>query len=117
MGMQVNWNGYKYHKLQTAAGVTGAGSPMRLIDDAGGGLDAIAVQVEGITSATVTWQVSLNGVDWYGILLSPPPTGTGALTATADGIYRGNVKGLKWFRANITTFGSGTIEIEAFGVA
>lgn len=73
----------------------------------------VGVQVVGITSATITWQASIDGTNWVGILAAPPSTGTGALTTTADGVFRVDVSGIAQFRANITTWVSGATTVTA----
>jgi hypothetical protein len=96
------------HTLQAAAVGTGVGTPMDV-----SGFRWVGVQVVGITSATITWQVSIDGTNWVGILAAPPSTGTGALTTTADGVFRVDVAGFAQFRANITTWVSGAITVTA----
>ena len=102
----------KRETLQSAAVATGVGTAMDVA-----GLRWVGVQVTGITSATITWQVTVDGTNWVGILAAPPSTGTGALTTTADGIFLVDVTGLAAFRANITTWASGTITVTALGQA
>lgn len=96
--------------LQSAAVATGVGVAMDVA-----GLRWVGVQVAGITSATITWQVTIDGTNWLGILAAPPSTGTGALTTTADGVFVVDVKGVAQFRANITTWATGTITVTALG--
>jgi hypothetical protein len=98
--------------LQSAAVATGNGTVMDVA-----GLRTITVQVAGITSATVTWEVSVDGSNWVGILAAPPSTGTGALTTTADGVFSVSVAGFPLFRARISAWASGAITITAMGVA
>jgi hypothetical protein len=94
--------------LQTAAVATGNGTPMDV-----SGFRWLGIQVVGITSATITWEATIDGTNWFGILASPPSTGTGALTTTADGVFRVDVAGLAAFRARISTWVSGTINVIA----
>lgn len=98
--------------LQSAAVATGNGAVMDVA-----GLHWLTVQVAGITTATITWEVSVDGTTWFGILAAPPTTGTGALTATADGAFSVNVAGFPLFRARISAWSSGAITVTAMGVA
>ena len=75
---------------------------------------ALGVQITGITSATITWEVSNDEANWVGILGAPSTTGTGALTATANGLYIFDVSAIKAFRARISTHATGTIYVTAF---
>lgn len=96
--------------MQKAAVATGNGTAIDCSEYATAG-----VQVVGITTATITWEVSNNdGTTWVGILGAPTTTGTGALTATADGIYIINVAGIQRLRARISAWSSGTITVTAF---
>jgi hypothetical protein len=94
--------------LQTAAVALGNGTPIDV-----SGFRWLGVQVVGITSATITWEVSIDGTNWLGALVAPMTTGTGALTATADGVFRVDVAGVASFRARISTWVSGTITVTA----
>lgn len=97
--------------LQTAAVATGNGTPIDCR-----GFSWLAVQVVGITSATITWEISLDGTTWFGVLVAPPVTGTGALTVTADGVFRVQCAGFGFFRARISTWVSGTINVLAMAM-
>jgi hypothetical protein len=77
------------------------------------GFTWLGIQIAGITTATITWEASQDGVTWAGILVTPLSSGTGALTATADGVYRVNVAGLAQIRARISAWTSGTITVSA----
>jgi hypothetical protein len=94
--------------LQTAAVATGNGTPIDCR-----GFSWLAIHVVGITSATITWETSLDGTNWFGVLVAPPVTGTGALTTTADGVFRVQCAGFGFFRARISTWVSGTINVIA----
>lgn len=97
--------------MQTAAVATGAGTALDVTKPGSGGYDTLVAQVVGITTATITWQGTLDGTNWASVQATPLATGTAAATATADGLYRINVKGLKKIRANITAWTSGTITV------
>ena len=99
-------------QLHVAAVATADGVAMDVI-----GVRWLGIQVAGITSATITWEVSIDGTNWFGILAAPPSTGTGALTTTADGVFRVDVTAFARFRARISTWASGAITVTAIGTA
>jgi hypothetical protein len=103
--------------LQSAAVATGNGTPVTVTAGGEGGYATLTVQVVGITTATITWEGTVDGTNWVAILATPLTTGTAATTATADGIYRINVTGLASVRARISAWTSGTITVTAYMVA
>lgn len=95
--------------MQDAAVAVGAGEP--LVMD--GFRDAV-IQVAGITSATITWEASLDGTTWLGVALVAlsSTTRARALTTTADGQFLfDSVGGMLQVRARISTWVSGTITV------
>lgn len=94
--------------LQSAAVATGDGTRADVAN-----YDTAGIQVTGINGDTITWEVSIDGTNWVGILVAPVTTGTGALTTTANGIFVVDVAGLAFLRARISTYGSGTITVVA----
>lgn len=97
--------------MQSAAVATGEGTSMYPTQADTGAFNTLTAQVKGITTVTITWQGTIDGTNWVGFLMAPTTTGTGALTATADGVYRGTVTGFREVRANITgwTMGATTV--------
>ncbi len=102
---------YKYQALQLAAVATGNGETIDCTEAGGGAHKYLALQVQGITTATITWEATIDGTNWKGLLVTPLATGTAALTATADGLFRVDVTGLVQFRARVSTYGAGTITV------
>lgn len=98
----------KHAILHTAAADVGTGAEMAPDSMADGSFAAWTVQITGLTTGTITWQGTQDGSTWVGFLMAPTTTETKALTATANGIYRGDVRGFKKVRANITALSSGT---------
>lgn len=98
--------------LQSAAAATGNGTPIDIT-----GLSSIGVQVTGTFVGTITWEVTVDGTNWLGILLAPPSTGTGALTAAATGLFTGSVAGMAQFRARVSAYTSGAITVVALATA
>ncbi len=67
----------------------------------------VSVQLLGTWAGVVTFEISNDGTNWVGILLAPPSTGTGALTAAANGIWSGPINA-GFFRARFSTATSGS---------
>jgi len=74
------------------------------------GFAMVVVQIEGIDGDTVTFEVTVDGDNWYGLFGENITNGIWALTATADGIYHVPVLGKNYFRARLTRV-SGTVTI------
>lgn len=94
--------------LQSAAVALGNGTAADVSN-----YDVAGIQVAGISGDTITWEASIDGTNWKGILVAPVTTGTGALTTTADGVFVLNCAGLALLRARVSTYGSGTINVTA----
>lgn len=92
--------------LQTAAVAIGNGTPMQV-----NGLSWGIAQVVGITTATITWEATIDGTTWAGLRATAIATGTAAATATADGLYQIDLRGLSQIRARISAWTSGTITV------
>ena len=103
----------KFEIMQDAAGETMDGRSMIVTDDADGSYAVWAVQLSGTFSATVTFEGTVNGSTWIAIEMKPLATPTLVTTATAAGIFRGNVAGLTEVRARVSAFTSG--EVTAHG--
>lgn len=102
--------------LQNAAVATGNGTEMELNGKHG----TLVVQVMGITSATITFEAICSGhkADAYAALIGANrATGAFGSTATANGTYIFDVRGLKKFRARVSTYVSGTIFVHATATA
>ena len=102
---------YKTVVMQNAATGTGNGTAMECTEASGGAHKFLTMQVQGISGHTITWEATIDGSNWKGLLVTPLSTGTAALTATADGLYRVDVTGLVQFRARISIYGAGTITV------
>ena len=97
--------------MQDAVGATGNGTVLPCMGVSDGAFTAAAFQVTGITTATITWEGTINGTNYVSILATNLTTGTEAATATANGIYRATVLGLTNVRARISDWTSGTITV------
>ena len=102
---------YKTVIMHSAAVAIGSGTTIDCTEVSGGAYKSLTMQVQGISGDTITWKAQIDGTNWKGILVTPLASGTAALTATADGLYRVDVTGLVQFKAEITTYGSGTITV------
>jgi hypothetical protein len=102
--------------LQKAAVATGNGTEMELNAKYG----TLVVRVLGITSATVTFEAMRTNVvgDAYAAITGTN-IDTGALTstATANGTFIFDVRGVWKFRARLGTYVSGTIYVHATATA
>ena len=94
--------------LQSAATATGNGTAIDVAN-----YDTVGIQVTGINGDTITWEVSIDGTNWVGILAAPVTTGTGALTTTTNGIFVLGVTGLAFLRAKISNYSAGSITVIA----
>jgi len=92
--------------LQSAAVATGNGTPQNV-----SGYSRLCMQVKGITTATITFECTVNGVDWVALSVSPIGGGAAVTTATADGVFSATVGGLTSVRARISAWTSGTITV------
>jgi hypothetical protein len=92
--------------LQSAAVATGNGTVMDVT-----GLSWGVAQIQGITTATITWEATIDGTNWQGLRASLLSSGTAAATATADGLYQIDLRGLTQIRARISAWTSGTITV------
>jgi hypothetical protein len=94
--------------LQSGAVATGNGNEFDISS-----YGAVGFQVTGITSATITFEATVNGTDWVSIQAANTATGARSATATADGVYTAPVAGLQRVRARISTYATGTIYVTA----
>lgn len=102
--------------LQDGATATANGTEMELNSKYG----TLVVQVMGITSATITFEAVRSGhkADAYAAIAGANrATGAFGSTATANGSYIFDVRGIKKFRARISTYVSGTIFAHATATA
>lgn len=100
-----------HHVFQAAAATNGNGTAMGV-----GGLAGVGLQIEGVTTATVNFEGTIDGSTWYAIMGHNYTAKTQAVTATADGIWVIPVAGLDQLRARISGYSGGTIDIVGKGV-
>lgn len=75
------------------------------------------IQLEGFAGgAIVTFESTINNVDWYAHLVSPNGSATDVTTASADGVWTIDLAGRHKGRVRISTVGTGTITVSDFAV-
>jgi len=99
------------HTFQSAAVANANGTALGV-----GGLPAVGVQVEGITTATVTFEGTIDGSTWYAIQAVTLTNGTIATSTAADGLFMVPVTGLDQFRCRISGYSAGTITVSGKAV-
>lgn len=81
-----------------------------------GGAAIAQFQIEGITTATVTFEESNDGTNWHATTAKNRNGGAEATTATADGIYQVTCLGIQFMRARISSYTTGTIDVLATAI-
>jgi hypothetical protein len=108
-------NGIQGVVLQASAVADGNGVVFDLLGTGKSPVSRVGVQVAGITTATVTFEVSNDGVTWYAQdLAASSVMETPVNNATADGFFVGAVCA-RYFRARISGYSAGTITVTAVG--
>ena len=92
--------------LQSGAVAVGNGTEYDV-----GGLSVLSAQISGLTTATITWEGTVNDSDWVALTAANVGTLVTAQTATTNGIYMVPIAGLSKFRARISAYTSGTITV------
>ncbi len=116
MGTSINHYLPYTEMLQNAAAGTGNGTEMELHGKYG----MVVVRVLGITSATITFEAfrtNVKGDAYAAIAGTNVATGAFASTATADGTFIFDVRGVWKFRARVSTYVSGTIYVHGCATA
>ena len=115
--MLVPGGAYKNQLLQSAAVATGNGTAIVCTDIDGGGYSTLTVQIKGITTATITFEATIDGTNWETIQFTNLSSAAAATTTTADGLYRVTTLGLIQVRTRISAWTSGTITVTGVLVA
>ena len=110
--MNVPGGQYKVVPMQSAAVATGNGTAITVTNATDGAYSVLVCQVKGITTATVTFEGTVDGTNWVAIGFTSLADGsTVATTATADGLYRCTVLGLLQVRARISAWTTGAVTV------
>lgn len=80
------------------------------------GFPLVDIQVQGITTATINWETTIDGTNWDAVRAMNTETGAIATTATADGQFWVPPGGKRQLRARISGYSGGTITVKGFGV-
>lgn len=88
------------------------GTPVQVAEAGKGGYSTALIELSGTFTATITWKGSMDGVVYHTIMATPLATGTAATTATAVGLFRIDIRGLKFIRADATAFTSGPVVVD-----
>lgn len=92
--------------LQNAATADGNGAAATV-----GGNGVAAFQVTGITTATVTFQGTVDGTNWVDLLAYNVTDGSVGISTVANGVFVAMVAGLQQVRAPISGYAAGTITV------
>ncbi len=68
----------------------------------------VAVQITGTLSATITFEVTVDGTNWVAFNMVPSNNGTAASTATAVGAWSASTGGYAGVRARCGAYTSGS---------
>ena len=107
----LGWVMTEVKTLQSAAVATGNGTALDVK-----GFSAVCCQILGITTATVTFEVTLDDTNWVAIQTVNETDGSVATTAAANGIFIIPTIGKSQFRARISAWTSGTLYVYARAV-
>lgn len=106
-----------YQYMHSAAVATGNGTVIETTGVDTGGCMTLTMQVAGITTATVTFEATIDGSNWVAVACTNLNDGVASTQATADGLYRLTCLGLVLVRARISAYTSGTITVIGMAVA
>ena len=115
--MNVPGSQYQYVVMQSAAVATGNGTAITCFQADLGAYLSVTLQIQGITSATITFEATIDGTNWVAVLFENLNSGNTGTSATADGLYRGTVLGFYQVRARISAWATGTITVTGVATA
>jgi hypothetical protein len=99
------------HLFHTASEAIGDGVVMDV-----GGIAGVGVQVEGITTATVVFEGTIDGVEWYAVQAQNCTDGSVSTSTSADGLFLVPVSGYDQLRCRISAYTAGTLAVTGKGV-
>ncbi len=94
--------------MQSAAAATGNGTAASTA-----GYASIGVQVVISDTATVSFEATVDGSNWVAVTCVLSSDLSTASSATASGLYQCNVSGYNSFRARISSYGAGTVDVKS----
>lgn len=90
--------------LQDAAGATGNGNVLDVVGQA-----SAVIAITGTFSATVTFEGTLDGTNWFSVYATKIGDGGVASTASTTGLYRIACASITSIRARVSTWASGAL--------
>jgi len=78
-----------------------------------GGYSVLMIRVTISATATVSFETSVDGTNYNAITGMVGSTATGSNTSVTND-YRFNIGGVKWFRARISSYTSGTVDVVGY---
>ena len=78
----------------------------------GDGYGTVGFQITGTWSATFTFEGTVNGTTWVSITAYNRATGGGATTTTSNGVYVVSSGGLRYVRARLSAYTSGSAFVQ-----
>lgn len=77
-------------------------------------VSTLAVQIAGTWAATLFFEGTINGVDWFAMDMQPLPAGVLASSAAANGVWQANIAGYSRFRVRAASItGEADISLRA----
>ncbi len=70
-------------------------------------MGGVGIQIQGSFTGTITFEASVQGLDFQALLMTPTNSSTAVTTATAAGIWSGSAVGMTTFRARMSAFSVG----------
>lgn len=96
-----------YTTMQDAAGETGNGTAVLTL-----GANAFIAQVSGtLTNLTVTFEHTVDAINWVALIGINKASGAKATTATAAGVFVFNTSGSVSVRARVSSFVAGSVTV------
>lgn len=80
------------------------------------GLNTLVIDITGTFTATVAFEYTINGSDWYSLSAINNSSGSVATGATAVGVFKVDVSAYQLVRVRCSAFTSGSIEVFMRGV-
>lgn len=102
--------------MQGGATEIGNGDVVECIVNDNGAYTVLSAQAT-LNGNEITWEASQDGTTWAAVQFTPLSSGTAVSQTTTDGIYRATVLGLRYVRARISSYESGTVTVLAWLVA
>lgn len=101
---------YKVVKIHEGATALANGTTVETMSPSDGAYNNLTIQITGITTATVTFEGTIDGTNWVAVRATNTYDGVSSVQVSADGIYRiAFLTGVPKIRARISAYTAGTI--------